>query len=153
MIEETKEPLTETQRWKTLFLIAVIVLFLVGGIVAARAIIGGQDEVGPTEKVVALSIVVVAPGEFTIDVTPKNSETNEPELVLVRGTSGQFTITTAAVDGFDGQIQFAFDGLPEGSWSFSTNPVTPGQTTTLTINTTTLLSNHVYVTSLSADDI
>ena len=154
MNEQSTDPVitTETQRWKTLFLIAVIILVLVGGILAARAIIG-QDEIGPQEKTLSLTILVAPSGDFTIDVTPKNPDTGEPELSLVRGASGQFTITTAAVDGFDAQIQFSFDGLPEGSYSFSTNPVAPGGSTTLTINSATLQSNHAYVCSLTADDI
>jgi hypothetical protein len=143
---------TDAQRWKTLFFIALIILVLVGGILAARAIIG-QDDPGPAAKEITLSILVVPAGDFTIDVSPKNPTTGDAELVLVRGSSGQFTITTAAIDGFDAQIQFTLDGLPPGSFSFSANPVTPGASTTLTINSANLQSNVIYVTTLTADDI
>jgi hypothetical protein len=129
-----------------IFLLVVVIGFI--GFAIGRS---GQDD--PQSVEATLSIVVRAPGSFTINVTPKNAA-GEPEVEVTKGTPVVFQISTAGVGGYDGRIHFSFDGgtpFPAGSWAFSANDVAPGTMVTLTIQTNALTSNSVYVTTLTAD--
>lgn len=126
-------------------LIVVLALMLVGVVIAGLL----QDQT--QEKELAFAIIVSAPGDFTIDMGPKNAETGEIEVRVTRGQPAVFTITTAAVDGYDGRVNLSIFGLPEGvEYSFSANDVSAGTTVTLTVQTTALTSNQVYVCNLTA---
>ena len=127
-----------------IFLLVVVIGFI--GFAIGRS---GQDD--PQVVEMNISIAVRAPGAFTLDVTPKNAA-GEAETEVVKGTPAIFQIATAAVGGYDGKIHFDFDGgvgFPTNSWAFSANDVTPGTTITLTIQTAGLVSNNVYVCSLT----
>jgi hypothetical protein len=95
------------------------------------------------------SVVVKVPGEFAIDMNPKNA-VGESEVAVTKGVPAVFQIINTPSGGYDVKIEYAVFGLPTGSYSFSVNPVLPGQPTTLTIQTSGLASNTVYVCSLTA---
>lgn len=107
-----------------------------------------QDD--PQEQEVSFTVMVRAPGAFAIDMNPKNTA-GEPEVSVARGTPAVFQITNAPSGGYDAKIEYSIAGLPTGSFSFSVNPVIPGQATTLTIQTSALVSNTTYVCMLTAN--
>ncbi len=131
--------------------IILIGLLLVGvGFAVAKLIgIGG---IGQIEKSMTLTVIVTATGDYEIDISPKNAA-GEAELIIPKGGTGSFLITNVPSGGFDANISSTFTGLPEGSFSFSVNPVAAGQTTVLTIDATNLTSNSNYGCSLRATDI
>ena len=140
--------MAESKTWKTLFFIALGIILIAGGILVARAIQAADPQVVE----IPITLIVRAPGSFTVTVTPKNPETGDVEAEVTKGTPVVFTITTAAIGGYDGKIHFEFSGgTPlEGQYAFSANDVTPGGTFTLTIQTGNLTSNTAYVCSLTA---
>ncbi|MBE3124475.1 MAG: hypothetical protein IMZ57_02320 [Acidobacteria bacterium] len=133
---------------KTLKIILIVLagLVLVGvGYGVARLL---QDN--PQEQEVTFTVMVSAPGAFAIDMSPKNAA-GDPEVSVARGTPAVFQITNVPTGGYDAKIEYSIGGLPAGSYSFSVNPVTPGQATTLTIQTSALVSNTAYVCTLTAN--
>jgi hypothetical protein len=91
------------------------------------------------------TVTVNVTGDFAVTLTPAT-------LTLTKGETGTITLTNTASGGFDALIVYEVAGLPAGSYSFSKNPVSPGETATLTINTAVLESNRVYVCQLIAKD-
>lgn len=91
------------------------------------------------------TINVKVAGDFAVVLAPA-------ELTLTKGESGTIQITNTASGGFDAKIGYGISGLPEGSSSFSKNPVGVGEACTLTINTSALASNTTYVCKLVAQD-
>jgi len=133
---------------KTLKLVLIGLMALV---LAGSGNLQGQTQDDPQVQTRTFTILVKAPGSFTVEMTPKNAETGDIEVEVVKGTAVVFTITTAAVEGYDGKINFSADGLPEGTvYEFSANDVDPGTTVTLTIQTSGMMSNKAYVCSLTA---
>jgi hypothetical protein len=133
---------------KTLKIILIVfgaVLLVGAGFLVARFL---QDNA--QEKELTFSIIVTAPGSFAIDMTPKNPQTGDIEVSVTKGAPAVFTITTAAVDGYDGKVNFTIGGLVAGTYALSANDVTPGTTVTLTVQTSGLTSNTVYVCGLTA---
>lgn len=80
-------------------------------------------------------------GNFNFEITPSTDTT----LIMAVAPAGiplhcqpeelTFTIQTQPLNGYDQEVTLALNGLlPEGShYTFSTNPVTPGDSSTLTI--------------------
>lgn len=130
--------------WKIALFAALCILLVGAGILIGR---GAQGQAEPQE--VTFTLLIKAPGSFTLDMTPKNTATGEPEIDAVRGTNAIFTITSTAVDGYDAQIEYTVAGLPEGTYTFSQNPAPVGTPVTLTINTSSLASNTAYVCTLT----
>jgi hypothetical protein len=92
-----------------------------------------------------LTITVLVSGDFACVLTPSEVTVHKGELATVE-------ITNTVSGGFDAKIMYLVSGLPDGSYSFSVNPVDPGQATTLTIDSSLLASNTVYVCTLTAGD-
>jgi len=92
-----------------------------------------------------LTITVLVSGDFACVLSPA-------ELTLHKGEIGTVQITNTVSGGFDAKIMYVLSGLLEGSYSFSVNPVDPGQATTLTINSALLQSNTAYACQLTAGD-
>ena len=134
-----------SKTFKTILIVLVgLILVGVGFIVSGLLQDNGQ------EQDLTFSIIVSAPGSFTIDMNPKNAATGDIEVAVVKGTPAVFTITTAAVGGYDGKIKFSVAGLVAGTYAFSANDVAPGATVTLTVQTSGLTSNTCYVCGLTA---
>jgi hypothetical protein len=98
------------------------------------------------EKKYQFTVNVEVSGTFDCTLTPA-------ALTLKKGEVGTITITNTASGGFDAKVQYQVAGLPASAVSFSVNPVDPGQTTVLTINTAGLASNTMYVCKLQAKDV
>lgn len=132
-----------TKTLKTI-LIALAVLVLIGaGYGLARLI---QDtQASSVQHTYPLTVTVLVSGDFACVLTPA-------ELTLHKGETATVEITNTASGGFDAKIQYILSGLPEGSYSFSVNPVDPGQATTLTINSAALQSNTAYAATITAGD-
>ena len=129
----------------------IILIVLAGlALVGVGFIISGLIQDNAQEKALTFSILVSAPGSFTIDMNPKNAATGDIEVAVVKGTPAIFTITTAAIGGYDGKINFSVHGLVDGTYAFSTNDIAPGTTVTLTVQTSGLTSNTCYVCGLTA---
>jgi hypothetical protein len=129
-----------------IFLIVLAAAVLIG----AGFIIAGIVQDGAQEKTLNFSILVSPPGDFTIDMNPKNPDTGDVEVHITRGQPAVFTITTTAVDGYDGKINFSIDGVEGASFDPRAVGITPGTTVTITIPTTGLTSNSTYVCALIA---
>ena len=121
--------------------ILTAVLFVGLGFALAR-IIGGKPSI---EHQYQFTVTVNVSGDFAVTLTPAT-------LTLTKGETGTITLTNTPSGGFDALIVYEVSGLPVGSYSFSKNPVSPGETATLTINTAALQSNTVYVCQLIAKD-
>jgi hypothetical protein len=106
----------------------------------------------PLEKELTFTVSVRVPGDYTIDMTPKDPTTGDIEILVAKGQLAVFTITNKVSGGFDVQIEYSVTGLPTGSYTFSKNPVLPNESCTLTVNTTGFVSNQSYVCTLSAWD-
>jgi hypothetical protein len=133
---------------KTLKIVLIVLAGLV--LVAVGGIVSGLIQDNAQDQELSFSIIVSAPGSFTIDMNPKNAVTGDIEVEVVKGTPAVFTITTAAVGGYDGKINFSVGGLVAGTYAFSANDVAPGVTVTLTVQTSGLTSNTTYVCGLTA---
>lgn len=130
-----------TKTLKTILIaLGVVVLLGIGYII-------GQLPTVPSsvQHTYPLTINVTVAGDFVCVVTPDT-------LNLKKGEIKSIQITNTVSGGFDAKIMYVVSGLPAGSYSFSVNPVNPGQATTLTINSATLASNTVYVCSIVAGD-
>lgn len=127
---------------KTIFIVLACFVLLAAGYGIARLI---QDIPSSVQHSYPLTVTVLVSGDFECVLTPA-------ELVLHKGEVGTVEITNTASGGFDAKIIYVLSGLPEGSYSFSVNPVDPGQATTLTINSDLLQSNTAYVCQLTAGD-
>lgn len=134
---------------KTWFKISLVVL-AVAVLVGVGFIAAGLLQDGAQEKDLSFSILVSAPGDFTIDMGPKNAQTGDIEVRVTKGQPAVFTITTAAVDGYDGTIDFEVSGVSGASFDPRSVGITPGTTVTLTIPTSGLTSNSTYVCTLTA---
>lgn len=126
--------------------LAVIVCVAIGFAIASLI-----QDTGDQSKEITFSLLIKTPGDYTITMGPVNPETGDIELEVTKGQPAIFTIATQATGGWDSPIWFEVDGLPEGTiYEFATNPVNPGETTALTIQTGNLNSNSGYVLSLTA---
>lgn len=130
-----------------------IIVFILGGILLVGIGFGIakliQSGPGVQEHEYNLAIVVSAPGDFSIAVTPANAR-GEAEARVVKGEPAIFTLTPTGSGGYDGRIMYDLAGMPEGSVSFSKNPASVTDVVTLTIATIDLMSNSTYVTTLTA---
>ena len=117
------------------------------GILAVIAVGVGIGIVGQsTQKQVTFTVTVTSPPvepDYGITITPAS-------ITLVQGESGSFSITAISVGDYSDPIQLTLVGLPVGSFSFSANPVTPGGTSVLTINSTNLVAGQTYSCTLTA---
>jgi hypothetical protein len=104
---------------------------------AADALLGtttvkvyGSSGILSTSTSVALTVVATTPistGDFTLTASPST-------LALTQGTSGQVTLSGAAIDGFSGTIAVAVNGLPTGvTASPTTISVTPNTPVVVTL--------------------
>ena len=131
-----------TKTLKTVLIILAAVILLLAGYGIARLL---QDVPSSVQHSYPLTVTVLVSGDFACVLSPA-------ELTLHKGEVGTVEITNTVSGGFDAKIIYVLNGLPEGSYSFSVNPVDPGQATTLTINSALLASNTAYVCSLTAGD-
>ena len=117
------------------------------GIIAVIAVGVGIGIVGQsTQKQVTFTVTVTSPPitpDYGIAITPES-------ITLVQGESGSFSITAISVGDYSDPIQLTLVGLPVGSFSFSANPVMPGGTSVLTINSTNLVAGQTYSCTLTA---
>lgn len=128
-------------------LIVFAVLALIGGGYAVARLIQAQDT---QTKEVSFTILVNTPGDFTIDMNPKNPDTGDIEVEVTKGQPAVFTIQVRALEGWDSPVRFTVTGLAEGTYAFSENPVPVDGFTTLTIQTGTMPSNSAVVCTLTA---
>lgn len=128
---------------KTILIVLAVVGLIGAGYGIARLL---QDtQTSSVQHTYPLTVTVLVSGDFACVLTPA-------EITLRRGETATVEITNTVTGGFDAKIQYILSGLPEGSYSFSVNPVDPGQSTTLTINGALLQSNTAYVCALTAGD-
>jgi hypothetical protein len=79
---------------------------------------------------VSLSLVVTAPPDFGLSVTPSSATVNA-------GQSKSYTVSVSSLRGFTGSVTLSASGLPSGATaSFSRNPLTAPGTSTLAVRTT-----------------
>jgi hypothetical protein len=79
---------------------------------------------------VSLSLVVTAPPDFALSVTPSSA-------TVTAGQSKSYTVSLSSLRGFTGSVTLSASGLPSGATaSFTRNPLTAPGTSTLTVRTT-----------------
>lgn len=75
---------------------------------------------------------------------------NNPAAVAVCGNSGSTTLKTGALGSFSTAINLSATGNPAGTTvSFGTNPLTPGSSTTVTLNNTGSLAAGTYTITVT----
>lgn len=93
-----------------------------------------------------VTLVVTAPPpapDFTISASPAN-------LTLVRNTSGSYTVTIGAQNGFTGTVSLSVSGVPRGATAtFSPASVAGSGTSTLTISVTRRSNSSLTITGTS----
>ena len=131
----------------------IIGVLILGGLVGAY-FIGKGAAPAPIVQELQFSILVEPAGNYTISMLPVNDD-GEAEISVKKNYSGSFTISNVATTDYTMNIQYDVFGLPEGSYSFSVNPVAPNQDTILTIDTSnaTIVGNTTYVCTLTATSI
>jgi subtilisin family serine protease len=79
---------------------------------------------GATSHSAAVKVVVVAPADFGLGVSPS-------AVSVPRGSTATLTVSSSAVGGFTGPVSLTLSGLPSGTTTtFSVNPIaTPGTST------------------------
>ena len=93
---------------------------------------------GPLSHSVNATLVVNAPGDFTVSATPTSR-------TIAAGASTTYSVTVASVNGFNGTVGLSATGLPSGaSGSFSPATVAGSGTSTLTIVTNATLRAGTY---------
>src|SRR5262249_44154095 len=82
---------------------------------------------GSLTHTVAVTLVVTAPGTFTLSVTPTSQ-------TVSRGSTTQYAVTISAQGGFSGTVNLSLSGLPtRTSSSFNPASVVGSGSSTLTI--------------------
>jgi len=119
----------------------VLVVILAAGVGFLASYIFSQTN--QNEKLYNFSITVYPPGDFECVLTPT-------EVFAVKGELATITITNTVSGGFDCQIWYEVSGGTKDACTFSKNPVNPGETTVLTIDTSKLLSNTTYTGTIIA---
>jgi hypothetical protein len=83
---------------------------------------------------VSASVTVTAAPDFSLSASPASR-------TIDQGQSTSYSVTVSGINGFSSSVSLSVGGLASGaSASFSANPVSPGGSSTLTINTTTTAS-------------
>lgn len=108
---------------------------------------GSQNITIPNQVTSEARIMVKGEGNIFFDINDSDFEISEPtsptfSFSLDPSTASecndgdvQFTINTVSIGGFSDMITFSLNNLPSGaSSSFSTNPVSPGSPTTVTLS-------------------
>lgn len=129
----------------------IIVIMAAIALVGIGFAIASLIQSGPTvQKDVTFALLIKTPGDFNVTMGPVNPDTGDVELTVTRGTPAVFTVNVTAVNGWDSPITLDVSGLPANvTYSFGTNPIPPGGSTTLTIQTTNLQSGTAYVLTLT----
>ncbi len=82
---------------------------------------------------------------------------NPQKQVITRGDTASFTINLTSIDGFSSPVNVGVYGLPlESIYSFSSNPLVPDGSTTLTIDTTSTIrygTHHVLVVGVGGGKV
>ncbi len=105
---------------------------------------GTETPTGTTTNSTTVTLVVTAP-TFTVSASPTS-------VSVVQGNAGMSTITTAAVNGFNGAITLSASGLPTGvTAGFNPNPIAaPGSgTSTLTLTVASTAPTGTYPITVS----
>jgi uncharacterized membrane protein len=84
---------------------------------------------GPIVHSRTVTLVVSAPADFSVAVTPASA-------TAVAGRSVAYTVSVSSVGGFAGSVSLSVSGLPSlASATFSSDPVTPPRSVTMTVRT------------------
>jgi hypothetical protein len=93
---------------------------------------------GTLQHTANVSLTVVKPADFGLSVTPASQS-------VTAGSSGAFTATVAALNGFAGTVTLAASGLPSGATAnFSPPSIALAGSSALTISTTTATAPGTY---------
>jgi hypothetical protein len=100
------------------------------GVVIGRhtfTVTGVQGSISRTTTAV---LNINEPSDFSIAVNPT-------QRIVSQGNETTFRVSLSAISGFTGSVALSLMGMPSNTtFSFSPTSLTPGQTSTLTINTT-----------------
>jgi PKD domain/Domain of unknown function (DUF1929) len=100
------------------------------------------DNGGVQSQAVTRAVTVT---DFSLSATP-GSQT------VVPGSSGSYTVSTTPQNGFSGNITFGVTGLPSGATaSFTPASVGVGQSTTLSVTTSTTIAPGSYPLTITAN--
>jgi hypothetical protein len=86
---------------------------------------------GGTTQTAQVQLIVNNAADFTLSVSPQAAG-------VAAGGTAKYTVTIGAINGFNGSVNLALDGLPpNATFSFTPNPVVGAGTSTLSVVTTT----------------
>jgi Kelch motif protein len=90
------------------------------------------------------------PPDFALQITPTSTEE------ICAGSSLSFDVSVSSLNGpnFTSPVTLTASNLPPGAWAtFAANPVAPGQSTTVTLQTTRPTVGQVYVFTVSGSAV
>src|SRR5205085_7473335 len=91
-----------------------------------------------------VNLLLNSPGGFTVSASPST-------LSILKGTSGQTTLTVVPSGGFIGVVQFAVSGLPTGvTTTFTPGSVTGSGTSTLALKAATTAASGTSTITVTA---
>lgn len=91
----------------------------------------------------SLTINPLITPDYSISLSPNNKS-------IVQGSSSSLTVATTSIGGFTTPITLSASSLPSGvTASFSTNPVTPGSSTTLTLTATSSATTGTFTVNVN----
>ena len=101
--------------------------------------------------------MIIREGPFTLEVTSAGDfflAVLPLAQVVAKGTAGVYNITLNGSGGYAGPVTISVLGLPAGVVPvFGKNPLSPGDTTTLTIPTAALTKNTTYALTWRATEV
>lgn len=131
-------------------------------LVASTANDGSETVTMPSITTTTARIKVEAIGNIFFDISNANFSLTTPvtgfdfaspaavNVACAGPTSANITLGTTSNGGFSDPITLTASGNPAGTTvSFSPNPVTPGNSTTVTLNSTNILTNGSYVITVT----
>ena len=99
---------------------------------------------GSTSHAVTVTLVVTAPPNFSVTVSPAS-------VTVSRSATAAFTVTTAAISSFSGTVTLSVTGRPPGSSAaFTPNPAAVPGTSTLRVTTTSQTTRGTFTLRVTA---
>lgn len=127
---------------------------------ASTANDGSEEIIVPNNVTTTARIRVIAVGNVFYDMSNNNFRinasaagfafNNPANVPACSASSGSTTLLTNPIGGFSTAINLAASGVPAGTTvTFGTNPVTPGNSTTVTLNNTNTLAAGTYTITIT----
>jgi len=89
--------------------------------------------------------ITAATNDYTMNTTPSS-------ISICQGSNAVYTVNTGSIGGFSNAINLSVSGVPAGATAnFTPNPVTPGNSSTLTISNTAAVTPGSYTITVTGN--